>query len=211
MVSWPLAVGVGVLVVVGAGIAWFFIHGNDPVIHRHETLRDFELMLRQLAEQMAEGAVYIIELHGTPAFLQFAKQQGAIVFGFPDAPWSHARFAAVVEAVRPAGLPVEVVSTGDAPVTRFLHVHLAGSPDAIGKAAIQVAALAGDALGYATHADFRGHFEGALDPEAMLAIYGEHYATLAESGPRPFRRLFASQLRQWRAAAGDRSGTKPAA
>jgi hypothetical protein len=200
---WLAALAAVVLVPLVAGSLWLLAFGNRPVVHRHRRLAGFEPMLRQLAHLMADGTLYVIEVHRTSVFLQFIKQADGVLLGIPDAPWSRARFEVIEETLRRSGVPVDVVDTGSMPVTRFLHARFSGDPETIAAMAVHAATLAAEALKVPPESDYRGHYEGTFDPAAVLSTYGEQYEQLAHEGPRPFRRIFASQLQGWQAASAN--------
>lgn len=209
--TWPLLVALTLLALLLLGVAWLWIVGRRPAYYLHRSLGAFEPALRQLAEVMKIGAVYVIEQEGSPHFLQFVRREEGVRFGFPDAPWSRPFFEPVARSLAEAGVPTEVVPTADAVTARFLHADLHGTAAEIGAAAIRVARLAAAAMGLGEEAAYRGHYEGSYDPLAYLAQVEPPYERLAREGPAPVRWFYAWHLRSLRKAAGRPGPGPPAA
>ena len=208
--NWALVIPVALLSLLALGLVWLYLFGGRPSYHRHGALGAYEDALRQLAEMMKVGTVYVIEHRDSERFLQFARREDAVRFGFPDAPWSRAYFEPVVRALADAGVPTEVVSTGDAVITRFLHAELQGTAAEVGAGTIKVARLAAAAMGLREEESYRGHYEGGYDPVAYLAYVEPQYERLALEGPGLVRKFYAWHLRTLRRATGRPDHRPPA-
>lgn len=194
-----IVIGIAALLLLGG--AWFVIQGSRPAIHRHAALREYAPMLQQLSALMEEGARYLIETDASRVLLQFTRTGEAIGFAVTLPSGTPEQVDAVRRALDELGLDAVEVAALQPGAGPSVSARLAGSEQAVAGAGIQAGERVLAALGIPSDAGFRGHYRGQFDPASLLATYGEQYEHLAARGPRPFRRLFASQLRGWREAA----------
>jgi hypothetical protein len=118
-----------VLLIVVAGILvyLFLFRPAPPWVLKKVKLSQLEPTFRFVIERMAKGTVVIIEEPRTRNFVQFYKDASdsgdpALVFSFPDAPWSRSYFETLLKDVASRGVAHRIVGTPTLETPRFLEL-----------------------------------------------------------------------------------------
>jgi hypothetical protein len=118
-----------VLLIVVAGILvyLFLLRPAPPWVLKKVKLSQLEPTFLYVIERMAKGTVVIIEEPRTRNFVQFYKDTSdtgdpALVFSFPDAPWSRFYFETLLRDVTSRGVAHRIVDTPTLETPRFLEL-----------------------------------------------------------------------------------------
>jgi hypothetical protein len=147
---------------------------------------EFERFFRDFLNQMADGAVLIIEHQDSSRFIQFAKycpdrSHTILHFGFPDAPWSRQYFDPLTKVFQTLGIDFSI-TTGEGLIHRFLEIDFEKEDleHKISRGA-HIARVAFEVMGLDENAKYRIHFKGNISNEAArpaLLILRDHPSKL---------------------------------
>ena len=118
-----------VLLLTAAAIAGLWYIGRKPYKHRRVPQANLNTYFEALLNRGFNGGVLIIEIPGSPLFLQFSKyifRDGhvGLRFVFPLAPWSESYYEQVCRELSKRGFDLVTLPTSKGQVSEFLTVDL---------------------------------------------------------------------------------------
>ena len=173
-----MSIWIVVAVIVGA-LAFAFLLGSRPLIHRRIPLSGLRRFVASLPAQMAPGGFFIADRESGPGFLQLALREYShrrctLEFGLPELDWSAEHFG-TVEASLTAAHFEPVVEPGRGAVSRFMRVLIAGPEAQVIERSQELFALVARDMGWDPATTFRVRFGGTL-------AYGRTFERLRARG-----------------------------